>query len=242
MEIDPYKLNTIPPSPQLQEEAEFSIQDLAILKKNLKNTSHSPYGDMLYKEIAALHPRHTWQTWKDYALTKYLPSIEPKYAQDQENVDESNIMNSKVEKDVSDMAQAGVTDENSIPDLIPDKKKDDIRKRMISESDKLLIDRFLKSYNRICNEYDLWDKEDIMKAMIMASGSLDLTKKILDSGFNIQDLDDKERNLIFSPEDDTVIAQKENQLRKTLVSKKGKDNVEDREMFLSNFPYISKQC
>jgi hypothetical protein len=238
---DKYKLETSPPSPQAKERTLFSSQDHDFLRQALKQTSNSPFGNALYKEIAARNPRHSWQSWKDYALKTYLPNIDSSYGQDQENAEELNQARSHVP---STTTREDWNEKATLVTEISEKIcKENLKKDMICEADKMRIDQYLKSCKRIFKEYDLWDQEDIMKALIMASGSQAVAKKILDSGFNFEDLDDQTRIRIYSPEDDLAITQNLIQPLEALVYKRGKKNVQDRIQFLSGAEYnlISNQ-
>lgn len=237
MDIDTYKLDISPPSPITKQRTLFTSQDHALLRNALKHTALSPYGNQLYKELASRYPHHTWQSWKDYALKKYLPNIERDNTQDQEN---ANVNNRNESEASTTNSQRILKERAELLNQAPHISKEELKKDMICEVDKKHIDKFVESYNGICAEYDLWDKDDITKAMSMASGSIQLTKKILDVGFNVDDLDDQTRNLIYTPEEDKAIIQEQGEAYKTFVKRRGQDNVFKRIMFLTKSPLLER--
>lgn len=237
LETDSYKLNTSPPSPQVKERTLFTSKDHALLRQALKDTKHSPYGNQLYQELEKSFPHHTWQSWKDYSIKKYLPNIEPLNDKEQENI-VLEIDQSIVPKDGEENApHETLKDSTEYLNQVSNISKENLKRRLISEDDKSRINQFLASFNKLCEEYDLWDKQDIMTAMFMASGSIQIAKKILSAGFNLQDLDYESRSLVYTIDDDKMIInhQSTNKFQE-MIKTRGRESVQVRLLFLSNTP------
>lgn len=216
---DSYLLNTSPPSPQLKERTLFTNRDHAILGQALKHTKHSVVGNQVYIELEKMFPHHTWQSWKDYSLKKYLPNITSITLKEQEN---------------TDLPVTNYSAENTVQDIQVDNSNLQVsKKHSISEDDKARINQFLESINHLVKEYDLWDREDITTALFMSSGSIRIAKKILDVGFNLTDLDPESRSLIYTSDEDKMLLLHETKNFVDIMHIRGRSSVNSRLKFLS---------
>ena len=240
LDSDSFRLNTVESLPKLKEKTLFTSKDHAILRQALKSSKECPTGNKLYIDLAKCFPHHTWQSWRDYAIKKYLPNVEKEaIAVDQENVDNQNDNNANYDQNTLATdeynAQTSLVSKGSDITgeiLISNIAKKDLDQSMISEVDKNHINQFLKSYNDLAKEFDLWDHDDIMKALFMASGSFKLGKKILLAGFNINELDLDSQALVFTHDHDNIVRNPSSQMFSDLLISKGQNAVYERSKFL----------
>ena len=237
MDKEKYKIATIVNSQsQKKERLIFTTRDHQILAKSISISKESPRGNKLYIDLEKAYPHHTWQSWKDYALKKYLPYIKPREAlhEEQENANVENQETDFVQKDPE------YTPDNVHLNSDQDLKR--IKLMSIPESDQLNINQYLDDFNRLCEEFDFWERHEILTALFMASGSVKIARSILSVGFNLKDLDKDVEALIYTREQDKMILEGSSIIYKELLIAKGERSVSERKDFLSKKPNCGVDC
>ena len=168
------------------------------------------------------HPNHTWQSWKEYATGTLIPglpsggidALRQAYLESLQGQDTTTDLD--IVEDQGSVHSAH--EEQSTPEL----------------SQEAFHDYFVQ-YNKLCKEFELWDREEILLAIFMASGSIALARQVLNVGFCLDKLTPEVSKMIFTKEEDALIGEGHVQ---DLLARKGQEILEDRQLFLKTKPQL----